>query len=405
MDVGIYNYTVDTIVDKIRTIAVVVALIMLILSGGVMVLYCNFEFKAIKEIVKICDAMGMGDFTANISARLLGRGDEVGNMANAMQHMKKNLGNLIAETGSHAKNLMLISETLSSNVESTKEKAMDIVNMSENAVVKTGEQSDLTKSNYEMTQEIARGMESIAQNISNISTTSVDTAHEAQLGAEKLNVVVEQMAKIEQKVTDTFTQIRELSKMSNTIQNVAQLITDIAAQTNLLALNASIEAARAGEQGRGFAVVAGEVGSLAEESRKATGEISKIIMEIQNCIEGCVTLMEDGNHSVQEGISLTSETRESFAGIIHKISQVSEEMTSVSSVTEEITGSTGTLTDAINTISSLAENVLESTEGVSHNAKIQEDMMEDMRQRINDLSVLSQTLKKDMNVFKITGDN
>lgn len=300
---------------------------------------------------------------------------------------------------------MLISETLSSNVESTKEKAMDIVNMSENAVVKTGEQSDLTKSNYEMTQEIARGMESIAQNISNISTTSVDTAHEAQLGAEKLNVVVEQMAKIEQKVTDTFTQIRELSKMSNTIQNVAQLITDIAAQTNLLALNASIEAARAGEQGRGFAVVAGEVGSLAEESRKATGEISKIIMEIQNCIEGCVTLMEDGNHSVQEGISLTSETRESFAGIIHKISQVSEEMTSVSSVTEEITGSTGTLTDAINTISSLAENVLESTEGVSHNAKIQEDMMEDMRQRINDLSVLSQTLKKDMNVFKITGDN
>ncbi len=213
------------------------------------------------------------------------------------------------------------------------------------------------------------------------------------------------MAKIEQKVTDTFTQIRELSKMSNTIQNVAQLITDIAAQTNLLALNASIEAARAGEQGRGFAVVAGEVGSLAEESRKATGEISKIIMEIQNCIEGCVTLMEDGNHSVQEGISLTSETRESFAGIIHKISQVSEEMTSVSSVTEEITGSTGTLTDAINTISSLAENVLESTEGVSHNAKIQEDMMEDMRQRINDLSVLSQTLKKDMNVFKITGDN
>ncbi len=404
MDVGIYNYTVDTIVNKIRKISVAVALIMLIASGGIMVLYCNYEFHAIKEIVGICDAMGMGDFTPNISSRLLGRGDEVGNMAYAMQQMKKNLGKLIAETGSHAKNLMSISETLSSTVESTKEKAVDIVNMSENAVVKTGEQSDLTKSNYEMTQEISKGMESIAQNISNISTTSVDTAHEAQLGAEKLNIVVEQMSKIEQKVTDTFTQIRELSKMSNTIQNVAQLITEIAAQTNLLALNASIEAARAGEQGKGFAVVAGEVGNLAEESRKATGEISKIIMEIQNCIEGCVALMEDGNHSVQEGIHLASETKESFAGIIPKISQVSVEMTSVSSVTEEITGSTGTLTDAINTISSLAENVLESTEGVSHNAKIQEDMMEDMRQRINDLSVLSQTLKKDMNVFKIASD-
>ncbi len=119
-------------------------------------------------------------------------------------------------------------------------------------------------------------------------------AQEAQLGAEKLNVVVTQMSKIEQKVSDTFTQIQELSKMSNTIQNVVQLISEIAVQTNLLALNASIEAARAGEQGRGFAVVAGEVGTLAEESRKATGEITKIVMDIQNCIDGCLLYKKGG---------------------------------------------------------------------------------------------------------------
>ena len=85
MDVGIYNYTVDTIVNKIRTITLTVALIMLIASGGIMILYCNFEFRSIKDIVKICDAMGMGDFTTDISSRLLNRGDEVGNIANAMQ--------------------------------------------------------------------------------------------------------------------------------------------------------------------------------------------------------------------------------------------------------------------------------------------------------------------------------
>lgn len=404
MDVGIYNYTVDTIVNKIRMISMVVALIMLVLSAAVMIIYCNLQFKAFKEIVGICNAMGQGDFTATIREKLLGRGDEVGKMANAMQHMKENLGRLIAETGSHAKDLLSISDTLSANMENTKEKAVDIVSMSESAVVKTGEQSDLTKSNYEMTQEISKGMESISLNISNISTASVDTAHEAQLGAEKLDVVASQMAEIEQKVTETYTQIRELSKMSNTIQNVVQLITDIAAQTNLLALNASIEAARAGEQGKGFAVVAGEVGNLAEESKKATGEISKIIMEIQDCIEGCVTLMEQGNHSVQEGINLAAETKESFAGIIQRISQVSDEMTSVSSVTEEITSSAGVLTNAINTISSLAEDVLDSTQGVSQNAKIQEDMMEDMRQRINELSELSQTLEEDMNVFKVANE-
>lgn len=401
MDVGIYNYTVDTIVNKIRTIAIIVTLVMLVISGGLMVLYCNYEFKAIGEIVKICDAMGMGDFTINIRRKYLSRGDEVGNMANAMQNMKTNLSRLIAETDRHASRLMLISEALNASVGNTQEKAMDIVKISEDAVVRTGEQSELARTNSQMTQEISKGMENIAHNISNISTASVATAQEAKLGADKLNIVVTQMSKIEQKVADTFTQIQELSKMSNTIQNVVQLISEIAAQTNLLALNASIEAARAGEQGRGFAVVAGEVGNLAEESRKATGEITKIIMNIQNCIDGCVELMEEGNHSVEEGINLASETKESFAGIIQKIAQVSEEMTSVSSVTEEVTGSTGSLYGAINTISSIADNVLENTEGVSNNAKVQEKMMEEMRQKVSDLSILSKELREGLNVFKI----
>lgn len=403
MDVGIYNSTVDTIVDRLRTIAAAIAVIMLVLSGSLMVVYCNYQFRSIKEIVKICDTMGMGDFTAVIDGKMLSRGDEVGSMANAMQNMKMNLSRLIEATDNHAVKLMSISETLNSSVGDTQEKATDIVNISETAVVSTGEQSELARTNSQMTQEISKGMEDIAFNISNISAASVATAQEAKKGADKLNVVVAQMAKIEEKVADTFMQIQELSKMSNTIQNVVQLISEIASQTNLLALNASIEAARAGEQGRGFAVVAGEVGNLAEESRKATEEITNIIMDIQNCIERCVALMEEGNHSVEDGISLASETKESFAGIIEKISQVSEEMTSVSSVTEEVTSSTGSLYGAINTISTIADNVLENTVGVSNNAKVQEEMMDEMRQNVNSLSVISKELKDDLNVFKTEG--
>jgi methyl-accepting chemotaxis protein len=79
----------------------------------------------------------------------------------------------------------------------------------------------------------------------------------------------------------TTEQVGELSQAAGRIGDVVELINAIAGQTNLLALNATIEAARAGDAGRGFAVVASEVKALAEQTARATGEISQQIAGIQ----------------------------------------------------------------------------------------------------------------------------
>ncbi|WP_210243889.1 globin-coupled sensor protein [Bradyrhizobium guangdongense] len=87
--------------------------------------------------------------------------------------------------------------------------------------------------------------------------------------------------------------VQELAKAAQRIGDVIELINAIAGQTNLLALNATIEAARAGEAGRGFAVVASEVKALAEQTAKATGEISQQIQAIQEATRQSVTAIDE----------------------------------------------------------------------------------------------------------------
>jgi methyl-accepting chemotaxis protein len=116
--------------------------------------------------------------------------------------------------------------------------------------------------------------------------------------------------------------IGELSKAAARISDVVELINTIAGQTNLLALNATIEAARAGEAGRGFAVVASEVKALAEQTAKATGEISQQISGIQAATQDSVGAIKE----IGETIGLMSEISSTIAAAMEEQGAATQEI-------------------------------------------------------------------------------
>jgi methyl-accepting chemotaxis protein len=120
----------------------------------------------------------------------------------------------------------------------------------------------------------------------------------------------------------TNNRVGELVKAAARIGDVVELINTIAGQTNLLALNATIEAARAGDAGRGFAVVASEVKALAEQTAKATGEISQQISSIQAATQESVNAIKD----IGDTIGRMSEISSSIASAVEQQGAATKEI-------------------------------------------------------------------------------
>ena len=374
-------------VTKSYTVLGVGAAIAILISALMGWLLSRAIAKPVSQMTDAMRRLAKGDNTIKIPA--MGQGDEIGEMADAVQSFKQaaiEKEAMEATAKEAARQQALVVETLSRGLSDLSrgvlttrfdiEVSPEYKKIREDfnaAVVQLQDAMKVIITNVQgmrsgadeishaaddlsrRTEQQAASLEETAAALDEITATVRKTAD----GARQANTVVAE-AKTEAErsgevVRNAVAAMGEIEGSSRKIAQIIGVIDEIAFQTNLLALNAGVEAARAGEAGRGFAVVASEVRALAQRSSDAAKEIK--------------TLINASSQQVESGVELVNKTGGALQKIVTKVAEISSLVSEISASTQEQSSGLAQVNTAVNQMDQVTQQnaaMVEESTAASH---------------------------------------
>lgn len=386
---------VKSTVQNVSIIVIIVASAILI---GLTILISTSIDRNVMHFQKALDKITQGKIAVRIKAS--GK-DEFSQFGKSLNVFLDKLEGSIGQLQKISTNLAETGKALENKANRTKG-ASEVISTALSEIAKGAaiQASDISDSS----QQASRMQENMKQITASVEKLSDTSKGMSERGTEATQIVQE-LSRTSDQTADAFVKISDQIHKTNAsvvkIQEVVNLIAEIASQTNLLSLNASIEAARAGGAGKGFAVVASEIQKLAEQTNSSAKIIDEIILSLSNESQMTVQSINEVTSMILNQKQQLDETKEKFGIVEEGIRSTTGRM---STVLEQavVCGNAGAhVVDLMDNLSAIAEENAATTEQTNTSMNELNDATASLARTALELKKLSIAVTDNLNYFSL----
>lgn len=388
----------DTLLSE-GVFTMIVLLLGAIWSAILAFVAAGFITKPLKALEHSAMKAANGDLQED--ARVTNSDDEIRSLGLAFNQMLGSLREMIERidqnfemTNKKVRDISSESSVATEQAEAIALTISEISQGAENSAVATQSVAELVDEVIRMAEEVqlqARQSDQVSVELVGDLNKSKNAMHSLISGIEKLAIG-------NQKSLET---VKKLETNAVKVEQIIQLVGDIATQTNLLALNASIEAARAGEHGKGFAVVAEEVRKLADESAKAVQGISELIKNIQEEVRNVVSQISNQVESANQEAQKGTETHAVIEEMTQTVNQMNNAVTMIKELVDKQMHAMQETSAQSQQVAAIAEETSAGAQQVAASTEAQTSVIEVVDRLVKELQEQANQLKNDMNKFKV----